>query len=110
MPGRPGIFGIRGHQSLLDREDKVVRGVQRRRWQWRISPAEPDLHGADGFAQTRGRLALVVEAKHLDVFEQDVGFGEEKPATQLGGSGHACTISRGAPPCQVLIYKSGNPE
>jgi hypothetical protein len=51
-----------------------------------------------------------VEAKHLDVFEQDVGFGEQKPATQLGGSGHACTIARAAPPCQVLIYKSGNPE
>ena len=87
-----------------------MRGVQRGGRQRRVSSAEPDLHGADGFAQSRGRLALVVEAKHLDVFEQDVGFGEEKPATQLGGSGHACTISRGAPPCQVLIYKSGNPE
>jgi len=43
MPVRPRVFGVGRHQSLLDREDEVVRGVEGRWGERRVGAAEADL-------------------------------------------------------------------
>ena len=44
------VARVRGHQPLLHGEDQLVSGVESRRWERRIAPAEADLERADGLA------------------------------------------------------------
>jgi len=74
------VLRVRRHQALLDCEDQVVCGIERCRRQGWVSAAEPDLKGADRLAQVRRRLIRVVQAKHLDVFEEEVGVSQQHTA------------------------------
>jgi hypothetical protein len=83
MPVRPRVFGVGRHQSLLDREDEVVRGVEGRWGERRVGAAEADLKRADRFVQLLGYLDVVVEAEPLDVVEQAIGLRHQGPAPLL---------------------------
>ena len=70
----PRVVRIGRHQSLLDGEDEVVRGMQcGRRHGW-IVPPQPDLQGADRLAQRLRSLGVVAEKEGLDVVKETVGL------------------------------------
>jgi hypothetical protein len=79
------MIGVGGHQSLLDCEHQVVSGVKGGRGHWRIAPTEAEVQRVNRFAEARWRLRLILEAEGLDVIEQDVGFGEQRPPARLSG-------------------------
>ncbi|HEV2027097.1 MAG TPA: hypothetical protein VGS16_01030 [Candidatus Dormibacteraeota bacterium] len=80
-----GMVRVGGHQSLLHRKNKVMRGVQRsRRNRW-VSPSEADLQRADRFTQVSRRFGPVLQAKSLDIVEQDVGLREQQSPASFGG-------------------------
>jgi hypothetical protein len=68
---------IGGHQSLLYGKDEVVCSVKRRRRHGRIPPPDPELQCVDRLAQAWGSFDLILQAKRLDIFKQDVGVGEQ---------------------------------
>lgn len=69
MPIRPRVVGIVGHQPLLNRKDKIVRGVQGRGRHWRIVAAESDLKSADRLEQRLGRFRVIAESKRLNIIQ-----------------------------------------
>jgi hypothetical protein len=78
------VSRVRGHETLLDREHEVVRGVQSCRWQRRVAPPKPELERMDRLTQARWSVGFVFQAQCLDVVEQDIGFGEQGLAPGLG--------------------------
>jgi hypothetical protein len=77
------MLRISRHQTLLHREDEIVRGVQRGRRQRRVGAAETDLQGANRLAQRLGNFTLIVEAQPLDVVEQAVGLRHQRPTSNF---------------------------
>jgi hypothetical protein len=72
-----------------------VKGIWGHRW---IAPTQPELQRVDRLTQARWRFGLVLKAQGLDVIEQDVGLGEQRPPARLssgfgrginGRGGHA---------------------
>jgi hypothetical protein len=64
------MLRIGRHQTLLHREDEIVRGMERGRRQRRVGAAEADLEGANRVAQLLGNSGLIVETQPLNVVEQ----------------------------------------
>jgi hypothetical protein len=64
------MLRIGRHQTLLHREDEIVRGMERGRRQRRVGAAEADLEGANRVAQLLGKSGLIVETQPLNVVEQ----------------------------------------
>jgi len=79
------MLRIGRHQTLLHREDKIVRGMQRGRRQRRVGAAEADLKGANRVAQLLGNSSLIFETQPLDVVEQTVGVRHQRPTSHLDG-------------------------
>jgi hypothetical protein len=77
------MVGVGGHQSLLDREHEVVSCVKGGRRDGWVAPTQSELQRMDRFAQARRRFRLILKAEGLDVIEQDVGFGEQRPSMPL---------------------------
>ena len=83
MPVRPRVLRICRHQSLLDCEHEVVRGVEGRWGERRIGAAETDLQRADRIAQMLRYRDVVVEAEPLYIIEQAIGLGHQGPPSLL---------------------------
>ncbi len=83
MPIGSWIVWVRCHQTLLDREDKIMRSAQGRSWHRRADASETNLESSDCLAQLHGRLRLVVEGEGLDIVKQTVGLREQRSAAQL---------------------------
>jgi hypothetical protein len=80
-----GMIRVGGHQSLLGCEYEVVSGVKGGRGHRWVAPTQTEVQRVNRFAEARRRFGLILEAEALDVIEQEVGFGEQRPPPRLSG-------------------------
>jgi len=79
------VLWVGGHQSLLHREDEVVRGMQRGRGHLWIGAPQANVEGSDRLAQSLRYFGLVFEPEPLDIVEQGVRLCHQRPPPLLRG-------------------------